>query len=128
MPVWGDRISPVLDCARTLLVAEIVGGKVVDRRLELFQSGYPPGIIRILRQHDVQVLICGAVSQELANIIETCDVDLIPFLAGDAEKILGNFALGKSVSGFAMPGCRCAGGCRRRNDWCALKTSGNRSR
>jgi predicted Fe-Mo cluster-binding NifX family protein len=128
MTVWGDRVSPVLDCARTLLVVEMAGSKVVDRAVEFVEAGYLPGMMRIIRKHGVQVLICGAVSQELANIIETCDVELIPFLAGDAETILETFARGQSISAFAMPGCRCAGGCRVRNEWNALKTSGNRFR
>jgi predicted Fe-Mo cluster-binding NifX family protein len=128
MTVWGDRVSPVLDCARSLLVGVMAGSKVVDKAIEFVEAGYLPGMMRFIMKHGVQVLICGAVSQELANIIETCDVELIPFLAGDAETILETFARGQSISAFAMPGCRCAGGCRRRNDWSALKTSGNRSR
>lgn len=128
MTVWGDRVSPVLDCPRSLLVVEMAGSKIVDRSVEFVEAGYLPGMMRIVRKHGVQVLICGAVSRELASIIETCDVESIPFLAGDAEIILETFARGQSISVFAMPGCRCAGGCRRRNDWSAMKSSGKRSR
>lgn len=124
MTVWGDRISPVLDSARTLLVAEIAGGQVVDRRLEFFEAGFLPQLIQLIRQHGVEVLICGAVSMELANCIETCNVEIIPFLAGDAELILETFARGQSIAVFAMPGCRCAGRCRifRDEDACRCKS------
>lgn len=126
MTVWGDRISPVLDSARTLLIAEVAGGQVVDRRLEFFAAGFLPQLMQIIRQQAVEVLICGAVSQELASCIETCDVELVPFLAGDAELILETFARGQSVAVFAMPGCRCSGkcrnfmvdACRRKSDLC----------
>ena len=122
MTVWGDRISPVLDSARTLLIAEIAGGQVVDRPLELFAAGFLPQLMEIIRLQAVEVLICGAVSLELANCIETCNVELIPFLAGDAEQILETFARGQSIAVFAMPGCRCSGKCRIiRDDACRCK-------
>ena len=116
MTVWGDRVSPVLDSARTLLVAEIAGGKVVERRLEFFEAGYLPQLIQIIRQNGVELLICGAVSRELASRIETCNVELVPFLAGDVELILETYARGQSIAVFAMPGCRCAGRCRLLTD------------
>jgi len=124
MSVWGDRVSPVLDCSRNLLVAEIAGGKVVGRKAECFEAGFLPGTLQELRQQGVRVLICGAVSQELATVVENCDIKLLPFVAGDVENILETIALGQSVSVFAMPGCRCAGrgrgtrrgGCRRKSE------------
>ncbi len=125
MTVWGDRVSPVLDCARNLLVAEIVGGEVVGRKTECFDSSLLPVTLRELRQQGVQVLICGAVSQDLATVIESCNVKLLPFVAGDVEKILKTVAQGRSVSAFAMPGCRCSGRCRgTRRSGCRMKLSG----
>ena len=112
MTVWGDRVSPVLDCARNLLVAEIAGGEVVGRKSECFDAALLSATLRELWQQGVQVLICGAVSQDLATVIERCNIKLLPFVAGDVEKILKTLAQGGSVSAFAMPGCRCAGRCR----------------
>ncbi|MDP3481608.1 MAG: NifB/NifX family molybdenum-iron cluster-binding protein [Desulfoprunum sp.] len=112
MTVWGERISPVLDCARTLLVAEIVREEVVARRYELFDARCLGQIMQILARQGISVLICGAISQEPANIIEAGGIQLIPFLAGDAEIILQTFARGQAISAFAMPGCRCYGRCR----------------
>jgi hypothetical protein len=80
--------------------------------LEFFEAGYLPQLIRIIRQCGVELLICGAVSLELVSRIETCNVEIVPFLAGDAELILETYARGQSISDFAMPGCRCAERCR----------------
>ena len=112
MTVWGDRISPVLDCARTLLVAEIVQGRILSRSYQRFDADSLAGMMRILVRQGVGVLICGAVSQEPANTIEGFGIELMPFLAGDAEKILETLARGQSVEAFTMPGCRCYGRCR----------------
>jgi predicted Fe-Mo cluster-binding NifX family protein len=112
MTVWGDRVSPVLDCARTLLVAEIVQGRILSRNYQRFDIDSLAGMMRILVRQGVGVLICGAVSQEPANTIEGFGIKLMPFLAGDAEKILETLARGLSVEAFTMPGCRCYGRCR----------------
>ena len=88
MTVWGDRVSPVLDCARNLLRAEIAGGEVVGRKSECFDAGLLPVTLRELRRQGVQVLICGAVSQDLATVIESCDVRLIPLLPATWRKFL----------------------------------------
>lgn len=122
MTVWGDRVSPVLDSAKNLLVADISAGEVVGRRIEYIEAVLLPRRLLELKQQGVQMLICGAVSQEMAAIVESCDIKLLPFLAGDVDKILEAVVHGRSVSAFAMPGCRCSGrfggggngGCPRR--------------
>ena len=110
--VWNERISPVLDCARTLLIAEIVKEEIVGRRHEIFNVGCITKMVQTLNRLEIKVLICGAVSQEPATIIEEGGIKLIPFIAGDAEKIIETFARRQSISTFAMPGCKCLGHCR----------------
>ena len=112
MTVWGDRVSPVLDCARTVLVAEIDKGKILSRRHECFAAESLAQMIRVLSRQGVRVLICGAVSQEPADIVEANGIELIPFLAGNVENILQTFARGRSVAAFVMPGCGCYRRCR----------------
>ena len=112
MTVWGDRISPVLDAARTLLVAELEGGEVLSRKHVPFAADYLTQMMQVMHRQGVRVLICGAVSQGPARIIEACGIELMPFLAGDVEEILAALARGRSVAAFAMPGCRCYGRCR----------------
>ena len=107
--VWGDRVSPVLDCAKNLLVVEISARQVVDRKTERFDSELLPQNLIELSRQGVRLLICGAVSNELAMTVENCGIRLHPFLSGDVEKILEAVAHGRSVSAFAMPGCRCTG-------------------
>ncbi|RPH37881.1 MAG: dinitrogenase iron-molybdenum cofactor biosynthesis domain-containing protein [Desulfobulbaceae bacterium] len=112
MTVWGDRVSPVLDCARTLLVAEIDQDQIVNRRYQHFEAESLANMLRFLVQSGVKVLVCGAVSQEPAHCIEDLGIELLPFVAGDVETILAVLVRGGSVAAFAMPGCRCKGRCR----------------
>lgn len=112
MTVWGNRVSPVLDCARTLLVAEIGQGQILNRQYQDFDIDNLASAMRFLVLQKVGVLVCGAISQEPANSIESWGIELIPFLAGDAEIILETLVRGQSIAAFAMPGCRCYGRCR----------------
>ncbi len=106
LTAWEDRISPVFDSARTLLIAEIKNGEIVDRQLEPFAPDMisrMPGRINAL---GIDVMICGAISQLPARIVEACGVRLIPFVSGQVEEVLASYANGAQiVPAFSMPGC-----------------------
>ena len=107
LTVWGKRISPVFDSARTLLVAEIKNGKVASRRYEPFDPERPWRLADRLTEQNIEVLICGAISELPANIIETAGIQLISFVTGQADEILEACTEAVSISHiFHMPGCR----------------------
>jgi predicted Fe-Mo cluster-binding NifX family protein len=112
--VWGNRISPVFDSAQTLLVAEIREDQVVDRKIQMFQATMFNRFLRLLEELDVRVLICGALCEGPARILESRDIEVIPFLAGEVEKILECYVQEKDLNEFAMPGCRHGRCCRAR--------------
>jgi predicted Fe-Mo cluster-binding NifX family protein len=113
--VWGNRISPVFDSAQTLLITEISKSKIVDRQIEKIQAGLVCRMIDLLEKLRVEVLICGALSAWPAVLFETHGIELVPFIAGDAEMVLSLYAEGKDLAEFIMPGCprhRCCRGRR----------------
>lgn len=114
LTVWGNRISPVFDSAQTLLIAEIRGDQVVDRKIQFFQATLFTRCLRLLEQLDVQVLICGALCEGPARLIEACNIEVIPFVTGETEEILQCYVDGKDLTEFAMPGCGNSRCCRRR--------------
>lgn len=104
--VWEDRISPVFDVSRRLLVAEIENNEITARSYVLFDPGMPSSLSKTLAELHVSVLICGAVSQVPANIICAGGITLIPFIAGEVERVLEVYAKGDSLEPtFVMPGC-----------------------
>ncbi len=104
--VWGSRISPVFDSSHMLLVAEIENFTIIDRKQITFNPEPPSRLFELLAEMDIDVLICGAVSRAPACLIESVGVKLIPFIAGDAEEILGSYAKKASVlPDYFMPGC-----------------------
>ncbi len=110
--VWGNRISPVFDSAQALLVAEIRQTEVVNRQIELFQAGVFSRFIELLTELEVQVLICGALSDEPAAMLAANEIEVIPFITGKAEAVLSLYVKGMDLADFTMPGCprnRCCG-------------------
>jgi predicted Fe-Mo cluster-binding NifX family protein len=104
--VWEHRVSPVFDAAQTLLIAEIDGhrlGTVVHRS---FDPQRPLELLRLLRALEVEVIICGAVSEEPATMLEAAGIRLIPFVTGRVDRVLAHYLHGRPFEGeFCMPGC-----------------------
>lgn len=104
--VWEKRISPVFDASRRLLIAEIKNGRIKNRATLIFDPGVPSRLSKILKDLGVSVLICGAVSQVPATILAGEGITLIPFIAGEVNRVLVAYAKGSSLAPtFAMPGC-----------------------
>jgi len=106
LTAWGDRISPVFDSSRTLLIAEIENNEIVGRRHEAFFPEMSWRLAGILNNLGIDVLICGAISQFPAGIIENSGIQLISFVGGTVEQVLGAYAGGiPIVPEFSQPGC-----------------------
>ncbi len=113
--VWGNRISPVFDSAQTLLVAEIQEDQVVDRKIKPLQATMFASCLRLLEELDIRVLICGALCEGPVRMLEAHDIEVIPFITGEAEEILEYYVHGKDLAEFAMPGCGNGRCCRVRD-------------
>ncbi len=108
LTVWGDWISPVFDSANTLLIVEIENKQAKTKHFESFNSAKPSFLIERLIEQEVSVLICGAISEFPAHLIENSSLKLIPFISGNVDKIINRYTLGVSLMPkFLMPGCRC---------------------
>jgi predicted Fe-Mo cluster-binding NifX family protein len=116
--VWGKRISPVFDAARTLVIAGIEKGVVVTCEQVRLRPGCIREVVRLLSGSGVEVIICGAISHDMAEQIESGGIRLIPFIAGKVDPILEWYAKGLSIAGYQLPGCGCRGNGRGRGRKC----------
>jgi predicted Fe-Mo cluster-binding NifX family protein len=106
LTVWNDRVSPVFDVARNFLVFEIENGEVINTRLQTFENDQPLQKASQLSGEKIDTLICGAISQPLAELITSYGIHTVPFIAGNAEKVINAYLTGRlSNPAFLMPGC-----------------------
>ncbi|MCE5228457.1 NifB/NifX family molybdenum-iron cluster-binding protein [bacterium] len=105
IPIWQDRVSPVFDSSRRLLVVDVVDRKTSARK-EIEIGGEAPERIRRLDEASVELLICGAISEPLAKQVLAAGIRVIPFIAGEVDKILRAYMEARLPSAeFLMPGC-----------------------
>jgi predicted Fe-Mo cluster-binding NifX family protein len=105
---WNDRVSPVLDSAASLTVIEHgAEGETGRRILRLEGTGVwsRAGQIGAL---GLDVLICGAVSQPLYDLLASGGFEIVAFVAGDVDHVVAAFLCGELPDrALALPGCRC---------------------
>jgi len=106
LTVWGKRISPVFDSAQMLLISEIKNSKVIEIEYKPFNPEASHQLASLLNKQKISVLICGAISETPANMIETCGIKLISFISGSVHEVLQSYAQSKSIiPNYLMPGC-----------------------
>ncbi len=112
MTVWDGRISPVFDAARQMLVFDVQKGHVVGSREEPLPDDQPIRKIESLRSGGIEVLVCGAISVPVADMVRAARIQLIPYVAGSIGDVLRAFLTGHLPNpSLQMPGC--CGGQRR---------------
>jgi predicted Fe-Mo cluster-binding NifX family protein len=114
IPVWQDRISPVFDTAVTVLFVDVDGRcPIVQVAVDLPDGPVQRRVTR-LTENGVDVLICGAISRPLREMLEAAGVTVKPFLLGSVDDLIRAFVEGRlSEPRYTMPGC-CNGRQRKR--------------
>jgi predicted Fe-Mo cluster-binding NifX family protein len=107
LTVWENRISPVADSARQLLVVDVEDRTIRGRYTECLDPESVFYRARRLADLEVKIFICGAISDFFASLVEGYGIRLIPFVCGQAEEVLDAY-LDDSLQSprFMMTGCR----------------------
>jgi len=105
IPVWNDKVSPVLDTASRLLIVEIKDQSETSRfEIYLDHSDLSRRCFRI-RNMEVDILICGALSRPFSRMLTASGIDVIPEISGQAEQVLDAYLQGNLFQPqFFMPG------------------------
>ena len=105
IPVWEDKVSPVLDTASRLLIVEFEDQQEATRfETYLDEQDLSRRCIRI-RRLGVDTLICGAISRGFSKILEGSGIHIVPGISGHPEDVLNAYLRGDLFSSkFFMPG------------------------
>jgi len=104
--IWEDRIAPVFDTTRQLRLVESDGTAVTGESLESLAPDEPHRIAGRLAELGVGILVCGAISRPLHQLIASQGIEVVPFVTGETGAVVRAW-LGNALYGdrFAMPGC-----------------------
>ena len=106
---WGNRVSPVFDAAKTLLIADLDNNSIKNKKYESFQPDDIPALAALLNREKVATLVCGAICENSCDRIIENRIRLFSFVTGNTMDILNCLAKNDSIEpAFMMPGCSSA--------------------
>ena len=106
IPIYGDIISNVFDFAHRLLLVDIENGKETNRSEVAIENQSLPQRAGQLKSLGVDVLVCGAISRSLANLVVTSGIEVLPYVTGHVDNVLHAYMTGQLLRPeFSMPGC-----------------------
>jgi predicted Fe-Mo cluster-binding NifX family protein len=107
IPTADQRVSPLFDVAKRLLVVDVEHDWETSRTVQLLDHAEAGARVRQISELGVHVLICGAITQPLQSMLLSAGVEVIPMTCGLTEKVLEAFlAGGLTGDAFVMPGCK----------------------
>jgi predicted Fe-Mo cluster-binding NifX family protein len=104
--VFGRRVSPRFDFAPGLILFTLENGKIVEREELSLTPWSPWQRVERLRELQVQTVICGGIDGDSENMLLQHRIQVISWIAGEAQEALDAFLKGTLQSGATMyPGC-----------------------
>jgi len=107
IPIWDNRVSPVLDTAASLLVVQLNGKTEQARetyslpRIHIFQR------VRYIRGLNINTVLCGALSRPFQGLLIESGINVFPWITGDVQEVLEAYISGDLGSDkFVLPGCQ----------------------
>ncbi|MBN1605668.1 MAG: hypothetical protein JW940_03505 [Polyangiaceae bacterium] len=106
LPIDGNRISPVLDAARTFVLVAASSDGALTRKEVVIADEDPVTKAKRIAQLGANVLICGAVSWPLEAVLLSTGMRVIPNTCGPLNEVAAAyFAGGLTEQAFLLPGC-----------------------
>ncbi len=104
---FGSRVSPRFDYAPSLLLFTVENEKVIERGEAHLTHLDPWQRVEKLKEMDVEALICGGIDGHSARLLAFNRIQLIAWVAGEAEEAIRCYLRGDLRPGAALgPVCR----------------------
>jgi len=106
LPIWNNRISPLFDTACRVLIWSVEGGSDGECGEHDLRGLHPMMKVRRIKELGADILICGAVSNPVAYLVESADIKLVPWVSGPVDEVIEAFRTGQlDKPRYFMPGC-----------------------
>jgi predicted Fe-Mo cluster-binding NifX family protein len=105
VPFFQERVSPVFDSCRRILVIDIEDGREVDRKEIYLDNLTLPERISILRRLGASAVICGGISEALSRMLGGIHIRLVNGVAGGVDEVVCAYLNDELESPrYCMPG------------------------
>jgi predicted Fe-Mo cluster-binding NifX family protein len=94
IPRFGEVVAPCFEYSATIAIFTLRGRKVIDQRDFCLQSRDAFDRLRLLRDQQVDTLICGGVQAFFEDALVESGVSVISWVSGSVEDLLQRFLAG----------------------------------
>jgi predicted Fe-Mo cluster-binding NifX family protein len=99
IPRMGESVAPCFEYCATMAIFTIVEGAIVDQVDFPLSSKDPFDRVRLLRDQEVDTIICGGVRETYEDVLRTSGFEVISWVSGTVDDLLDLYLRGKLVPG-----------------------------
>jgi predicted Fe-Mo cluster-binding NifX family protein len=104
VPRFGDRVAPCFEHTTTISIFWLSDGRVSRKRDFTLVSNEPLDRVRLLRDQQVDTLICGGMEQRFEDMLEARGIRVVSWVKGPVDDLVAQFVRGELVAGSARLG------------------------
>ena len=110
IPIFHQRVSPVLDTCTRLLIIDYEGQAEVDRREVAFDGYTLAERFEIVKKLNPDAIICCGISEAFDRMFQATGIRLICGIVGDVQQVAEAFLCNRlDAPCFWMPGFKSDG-------------------
>lgn len=102
IPRMGERVAPCLEHCATMAIFTLEGTRVVEQVDVRLQSRDPFDRVRLLRDQQVDTIICGGVQGIYEDALRASGMRVISWVSGVVEDLLALFVAGQLSPGRTL--------------------------
>ena len=103
IPRFEEMVAPCYEYSATIAIFTLEGGEGVNQVDFRLESRNVFDRLRLLRDQQVDVLICGGVQDTFEDILKANGIHVISWVSGSVEKLLEQYLLGELVPRAERP-------------------------
>ncbi len=127
VPVFQDRVSPLMDVSNRYIIYETEDGKIKQRIDISLNADAESQRVEKLKEIGVNTIICGAVSGYVAHIVDEKGMRLLSMIYGPIDEIIEHY-LKNSLGTYCSGAGACNGRKRQRRAQCSSGAKGKQGK
>ena len=88
IPIWGERVSPVLDTATKLMLLEFSQGCETNREIINIPEEHFTHRARYLAGLRIDTILCGALSRPMRQLLVQRGITVLPWVTGTIKDVV----------------------------------------
>jgi predicted Fe-Mo cluster-binding NifX family protein len=107
LATFEDNIASLFESSNRFVIIQSSPYKIENAESIPIKNNSLDELLHLLKQNNVKILICGALSGCTRRLLTAQKIQVIPWITGDVKSVIEAFQSNSQfTSSFVMPGCR----------------------